>query len=115
MSPHLILVAAIVLCTASAAALSCLQLRRKSALDLRQVQQQIAALQKEISGLATQLQQQDKLSANPVLPVKGFNLNRRAEAVRRMRAGHQPDQLVSATGWSVAELELLQKVEKLHQ
>jgi hypothetical protein len=114
MSPTLILVA-IALGTAFGATLNWMVLRRKSAGEFGEVRQQVAALQKEVSGLSTQLRQQETQSLSPVLPVKGFNLNRRPEAVRRMRAGHQPNQLVSATGWSVAELDLLQKVEKLHQ
>ena len=113
----LILIAATTLALgiALATALNCHQLRRKLASYLSEMGQQMAELQAEIAGLSTQVRRQDQPSPSSGMPPKGFNLNRRAEAVRRMRAGHQPNQLVSATGWSVVELELLQKVERLHQ
>lgn len=49
----------------------------------------------------------------PAPPPNGFNLNRRPDAVRRLRAGQALDAIAAATGWSVAEIALLQKVERL--
>jgi len=115
MSSFLIAATTLALGIALTTALNCHQLRRKLASYLSDSAQQLAELQAEIAVLSTQIRRQDQLSPSSGMPPKGFNLNRRAEAVRRMRAGHQPNQLVSATGWSAAELELLQKVERLHQ
>ena len=49
----------------------------------------------------------------PSPPPNGFNLNRRPDTVRRLRSGQALDSITAATGWSLPEIALLQKVERI--
>ena len=46
-------------------------------------------------------------------PAPAFNLNRRPDATRRLRAGQPHDLISESTGWSVPEIALLQKIEAI--
>ncbi len=78
---------------------------------------QLKLARAEWSADATQIRAElEKLRVEglPAPPPNGFNLNRRPDAVRRLRAGQAPDGIATSTGWSVAEIALLQKVERLN-
>jgi len=79
----------------------------------RQVTRAKIELQAETASLREML---DRPAAPfvPSPPVNAFNLNRRPEAVRRLRANQPLDNIAAGTGWTVPELALLEKIEKVN-
>ena len=113
MGTILILTVLLLAGTSLGAALVCVWLNSKCKRDRQQLREAVSAVEREVYRIASELRERDSApSASSVVP-NGFNLNRRAEAVRRLRAGVPLNNVANGTGWSAAEIGLLQKVEQL--
>jgi len=83
---------------------------RRTAEEWRTVE---VSLRSEVSRIAEEWRERDQGSAKTAVVPNGFNMNRRPEAVRRLHAGMQIDRIATGTGWSIPEIALLQKIERL--
>ncbi len=108
------ILAAILLAGAlSGAVLNWILVRRKLKQITADWQAEAGALKAEVTRVAAEWRERDKAPPTPAAIPNGFNMNRRPEAVRRLQAGMAVDRVSAGTGWSGAEIALLQKVEKL--
>jgi hypothetical protein len=83
-------------------------------------QQLLLAELGQLRGLVNQLRERldeaerrSELSAGPVIPASGMNLNRRTHALRLFRRGERPEQIAATLGVPLGEVELLRKVQRI--
>jgi len=94
-------------------ALNWIWVRRKLQRYHADWQEEVGVLKAEVNRIAEEWHERDKAPATATALPNGFNMNRRPEAVRRLHAGVAIDRVSIGTGWSIAEIALLQKVEQL--
>ncbi len=100
----------------SGALLASIYLRSQWKRFLKEFRTREAEIQQTVSRVEAEWEK-SKLdrASNPLppLPANGFNINRRAEALRRLGNGHAPDHIAAASGFTAAEMDLLDKVNRI--
>lgn len=94
-------------------ALSWMLLRRKIAQRTNEWRDMAESLHAEVKGLAEQLRERDQARLTSAPVPNGFNMNRRPDAVRRLHSGIEIDRVAAGTGWSIPEIVLLEKIERM--
>ncbi len=95
------------------ATLNWILVRRKLHRIHAEWQAEADTLKAEVQRIAAEWRERDRVPTAAAAVPNGFNMNRRPEAVRRLHSGMAIDRVAAGTGWSVAEIALLQKVEQL--
>ncbi len=108
-----ILITALAAAIALGGALNSVLLRRRLARNTEDWRNETESLRGEVNRIGGEWRERDQSSSKTTLVPNGFNMNRRPEAVRRLHAGMQVDRIAAGTGWSVPEIALLQKIERL--
>ncbi len=75
--------------------------------------QELLAEFKSLEARMEEVRMEAGLLVPPEPPRSGLNLNRRSEALWRLRKGETADGVASALGVPVAEVQLLEKVQKI--
>ncbi len=113
MASLFILIATIAAAIAGGGVLNSVLLRRRLARNTEEWRSVTESLRAEVNRIAGEWRERDQSSSKPALVPNGFNMNRRPEAVRRLHAGMQVDRIAEGTGWSIPEVALLQKIERM--
>ncbi len=108
-----ILIAALAAAIALGGVLNSVLLRRRLARNTEDWRSGTESLRGEVTRIAGEWRERDQSSSKTALVPNGFNMNRRPEAVRRLHSGMQVDRIAAGTGWSIPEVALLQKVERM--
>ncbi len=99
--------------TIAGAGICLLILRRQLSAAIQEARSEISVVRADVSLVRAEWQQRDRETVRPGPPKNGFNLNRRAEAVRRLHSRHSLDSVIAGTGWSIPEISLLEKIERI--
>jgi len=116
MQALIILAVTLLVGTLSGALLAAIYLRWQWARFMKELSPREAGLEQKVSRMQAEWEE-SKLERIPEPlsppPGNGFNLNRRAEALRRLKNGHTLDHVAAGLGFSAAEVELLDKVNRI--